>query len=284
MLKTNYIGPYNFNHGLCKAGFFSTCSVRLHNIIKYFNVNKFLPITVDSSEHFRLYKSRYENENNIDIIFEYFKHYNDYEQIKFENTVVDYDESYQFSEYSSLDYERINPFIKKYFSPSHDIKQLVVSIETKYNINDYTNICVLFYRGNDKATETNVSPYEEVIVKAKKILDKVPTIQFLIQSDETEFIERMTSTFPKNSFYFKDEIRHINKDLTTVDLIDTDDNMKNREFSKRFLAITIIMSKCKYVVCGSSGNCSIWITFFRGNANNVIHYLRNGVWVGDTDL
>jgi hypothetical protein len=35
------------------------------------------------------------------------------------------------------------------------------------------------------------------------------------------------------------------------------------------------MSKCKYVVCGSSGNCSIWITFYRGNADNVYQYLEN---------
>ena len=46
----------------------------------------------------------------------------------------------------------------------------------------------------------------------------------------------------------------------------------------------IIMSKCNYVICGSTGNCSIWITFFRENANNVIHYLKTGEWVGDTDI
>ena len=58
MIKTNLIGPNNFNHGNCKAGFFSCCSVRLHNIIEYFNKHRYLPIIVDSSEHYSLYKKK----------------------------------------------------------------------------------------------------------------------------------------------------------------------------------------------------------------------------------
>lgn len=81
----------------------------------------------------------------------------------------------------------------------------------------------------------------------------------------------MTKTFPSNSFYFKDEIRSMNRQCSTVDKIFKD---KNYEFSKYYLAITIIMSKCKYVVCGSSGNCSIWIAFYRGNANNMYQFLK----------
>lgn len=279
MIKTNLIGPYNFNHGNCKAGFYSCCSVRLHNIIEYFNKHKCLPTIVDSSEHYTLYKK--ENEQNKDILFEYFEDYNNEIEISYQQN-VDYVETYQYSKYKNLDYNNIIPFVKKYFTPSQQIKKIISDIEKKYNINDYLNICVLFYRGNDKATETNTSKYDDIVVKAKRILSKHPTIQFLIQSDETEFIERMTTEFPMNSFYFKNEIRHINKQMTSVDLINENDT--NREFSKYYLAIMIIMSKCKYIICGSTGNCSIWITFFRENANNVVHYLRNGEWFGDIDI
>jgi len=281
MLKTHLIGPYNFNHGECKAGFYSCSSVRLHNIIEYFNKHKCLPTIVDSSEHYKLYKSKNENENNIDIIFEYFEHYDNREKINYEKN-VDYDEDYQLIEYKKLDYEGIIPFVKKYFTPCQQIRQIVTNIETKYMINDYSNICVLFYRGNDKATEVNISNYDDVISHAKRILSKHPSVQFLIQSDETDFIERMSTEFPMNSFYFKDEIRHINKQMSSVDLINANDT--NREFSKYYLAVMIIMSKCKYVICGSTGNCSIWITFFRENAKNVIHYLKSGEWVGDIDI
>ena len=279
MIKTNLIGPYNFNHGNCKAGFYSCCSVRLHNIIEYFNKRKCLPTIVDSSEHYTLYKK--ENEQNKDILFEYFEDYNNEIEINYQQN-VDYVETYQYSKYKNLDYNNIIPFVKKYFTPSQQIKKIISDIEKKYNINDYLNICVLFYRGNDKATETNTSKYDDIVVKAKRILSKHPTIQFLIQSDETEFIELMTTEFPMNSFYFKNEIRHINKQMTSVDLINENDT--NREFSKYYLAIMIIMSKCKYIICGSTGNCSIWITFFRENANNVVHYLRNGEWFGDIDI
>lgn len=279
MIKTNLIGPYNFNHGNCKAGFYSCCSVRLHNIIEYFNKHKCLPTIVDSSEHYTLYKK--ENEQNKDILFEYFEDYNNEIEINYQQN-VDYVETYQYSKYKNLDYNNIIPFVKKYFTPSQQIKKIISDIEKKYNINDYLNICVLFYRGNDKATETNTSKYHDIVVKAKRILSKHPTIQFLIQSDETEFIELMTTEFPMNSFYFKNEIRHINKQMTSVDLINENDT--NREFSKYYLAIMIIMSKCKYVICGSTGNCSIWITFFRENANNVVHYLRNDEWFGDIDI
>jgi Flp pilus assembly CpaF family ATPase len=281
MLKTHLIGPYNFNHGNCKAGFYSCCSVRLHNIIEFFNKHKYLPTVVDSSEHYKLYKNQNENENNIDIIFEYFEHYDNRPKINYEKN-VDYNEDYQLIAYKKLDYENIIPFVKKYFTPCQQIREIVTNVEQKYNINDYSNICVLFYRGNDKATEVNISNYDDVITYASRILSKHPSIQFLIQSDETDFIERMTVEFPLNSFYFKDEIRHINKQMSSVDLINENDT--NREFSKYYLAIMIIMSKCNYVVCGSTGNCSIWITFFRENAKNVIHYLKSGEWVGDIDI
>lgn len=33
------------------------------------------------------------------------------------------------------------------------------------------------------------------------------------------------------------------------------------------------MSRCKYVICGS-GNCDMWIMFYRGNSENVIQNLK----------
>jgi hypothetical protein len=56
----------------------------------------------------------------------------------------------------------------------------------------------------------------------------------------------------------------------------------NAVFSKYYLAITIIMSKCKYVICGS-GNCSIWIMLYRGNNKNVCQYL-DGTWYDTLEL
>ena len=115
------------------------------------------------------------------------------------------------------------------------------------NLN-YDNICVLFYRSNDKVTESSIASYEDMINKANIILKDNPDIIFLIQSDETEFIELMLSTF-KNAIYFKDEIMHINKD-NSKSIVHVCTKEENNKFIKNFLAITIIMSRCKYLIFG----------------------------------
>ena len=247
-------------------GFFSCCSGKLYFITCYFNDAKKLPDEVDSSKQFTWYKN-----TERDITYDYFEHYNNVNEKIIYNNDVKYEDTYQYINYKLLNYKEILPFIKKYFSPSRQILNIVKSIEEKYKIQSYDNICVLFYRGNDKATETELCSYKLVLKKANEVLSKNPNIKFLIQSDETEFITLMRKTFPTNSFYFKDEIRSINRQCSTVDILLKD---KNYEFSKYYLAITIIMSKCKYVVCGSSGNCSIWIAFYRGNANNMYQFLK----------
>ena len=256
------------------AGFFSCCSVKLNQITDYINSNKKLPDIVDSSHQFAWYKNDY---NNGDITFDYFENYNNITDVVIVYP-INYIHTYQFTNYSNLDYKNISPLIKKYFSPSVKINEMISTLEEKYTLM-YENICVLFYRGNDKNTETTKCSYNEYLHYANKILQQNPKIVFLIQSDETEFIEYMTNRFPNNSFYFKDEIRHMKKCNNTVDKV-----MKSTayDFSKKYLAITIIMSKCKYVIC-SSGNCDIWIMFYRGNNTNVIQYL-NGSWYNSVNI
>ena len=262
-----YYKTVKINHNY---GFFSCCSLKLEAISRYINEEKDIPKIVDSSNQFEWYKTENDKKTNRDITYDYFEHYdNIHLDIK---DKIDYGNGYQFKDYSTIDYGNICPLIKKYFSPSIKIREIVNTIENKYNI-EYKNTCVLFYRGNDKATETTLSNYTDYFNYADSILKNNPNILFLIQSDETEFIEYMTNKFPNNSFYFKDEIRHMNKCNDTVDKKMSYDNYN---FSKKYLAITIIMSKCKYIICGS-GNCSIWIMFYRGHSNNTIQYL-NGKW------
>jgi len=241
------------------AGFFSCCSVRLDRIVNFININNVIP-QVDSSKSFNWYK----NENK-DITFDYFE---DYNKINMNiESPINYKDDYQYNNFSELDYNHIIPVVKKYFSPSQNIISIIKKMENDYNI-DY-NICVLFYRGNDKATEMILPTYEDYLNYANLILKDNPNIRFLIQSDETEFIDFMMNHFP-NSFIFKNHIRHITKTNTTVDILYRE---KNSEFSKYYLAITIIMSKCKYVICGS-GNCSIWIMLYRGNNTNVFQIIK----------
>lgn len=248
-------------------GFFSCCSVMLDNIIHFYNNNKCLPVEIDAIDVFNWYKK---DKDDGDIRCEYFEDCNSI-KIDISYTVlknVSYRHDYQFVNYKSLDYKKITPFINKYFNPNENIKNIVTNIEKKYNILEYDNICVLFYRGNDKCTEIKLCSYEEYIEKAKQIQEKNKNIIFLIQSDETDFIEKMITIFP-NSFYFKDEIRHIKSHRGRGGQVDIIYKEQNNIYSKYYLSITIIMSKCKYIVC-NSGNCSIWIALYRGNSDNII--------------
>lgn len=249
------------------AGFFSCCSVKLNMIVDYWNMTARHPV-VDSSAQFEWYKSPGEG----DVTYKYFENPANVEVSTRPFAMISYHHGYQFLDYSKINYGRIMPLIQKYFTPSAAIYTMIREIEEKYEL-DYDNLCVLFYRGNDKVTETHLCSYREYLGPARRVLDKNPKTKFLIQSDETEFILFMAREFP-GSIVFYDEIRHMEKCVSTVDIKMKDDIEK---FSMYYLAITVIMSKCRYVVCGS-GNCSIWIMFYRGNCNGVYQNLT-GSWL-----
>uniref|UniRef100_A0A6C0HI58 Uncharacterized protein n=1 Tax=viral metagenome TaxID=1070528 RepID=A0A6C0HI58_9ZZZZ len=230
-----------------------------------------LPDGVDSSDLFKMYKP---NGELRDITYDYFEHYDICnEPIEYRGH-INYDWGWQFWYYSHLDFSKILPLVRKYFTPNKEILDIVEKMEEKYGLtNNYDNICVLFHRGNDKQRETTLCEYSDIIQKSTEIKERTPGVRFLIQSDETEFIECFSETYPEH-ILFKDEIRHMGKCDNTVDKVFPENNYK---FSKYFLAIVIIMSKCKHVVCGS-GNISMWIAFFRGNMEN-FHQFFNGGWV-----
>jgi hypothetical protein len=248
------------------GGFFSCCNIRFQEIVEFYKNHKILP-KVDSSAQFAWYKT----ESLADITYNYFQDESQI-HIDFHETDVTFHHEQQFSDYKTLPLQKFSPIIKKYFSPSNNILSKIDFLKEKYSL-DFDNICVLFFRGNDKQQETKLSSYDDYIPIAQKILIENPSIRFLIQSDETGFIEKMSSVF-KNNIIFKDEIRHITKCNNTVDRL-----IRNKIdiFSQFYLAITIIMAKCKYVVCGS-GNCSLFIVLYRGNCENLYQNLNNA-WI-----
>ena len=250
-----------------KHGFFSCCSMILDNIAQFYNKHGCLPDYVDSSDSFEWYKPvglegditrhYFEPEHTADVTI---------------NPPIDFHHRHQWKDYKELRYDQLMPLINCYFRPTVEIGGIVSDIESRYQITDHENICVLFYRGNDKCIETNLCDYEEFVGKAREIKSKHPDVRFLIQSDETGFIHRMTAEFP-NSFYLRDDIRHMKKCIRSVDRVAPQFNF---EFSKKYLAITILMGKCKHIVC-NTGNCSLWIMLYRGNADNVYQNF-DGVW------
>ena len=233
--------------------FFYYCTIRLNKLIKYINFKKKIP-DYDNSTQFELY--------NIDnITYEYFNHYNDFDNIIYELDInINYNWNYDFNKY---EYNKIIPIINKYFSPSLKINIIIKDIEKKYNLK-YNNICVLYY---NTIKYNTICQYNYYINYSKLIIKENPNIIFLIQSNKIEFIKFMKNMYPNNSFYFNDENQYIY-------------NIKqyeNKLCFKYILALTIIISDCKYIICNSE-NYSRWIIFYRCNNKNVYNYINNN-WI-----
>ena len=257
------------------AGFFSCCAIRLEGIIEYFNTHGCRPPRrVDSQSQWKWYLPS-PSSSDQDITFDYFQHYDDQPNVEFPTHRVFYDHDDQFQDYQTLSYQDLAPFIQKYFSLSSTIHSIASSLTTKYGI-EYGNTCVLFYRGNDKIKETKLCEYSELFDQTECLLQKYPRCRILIQSDETEFIQQAFHRFPGKSFMFEHEVRHMPRNGSTT--VDATHPSFNHPFSKNFLAIIHVMSQCRWIVC-TSGNCSVFMMYYRGHARNVRQNL-NGEWLG----
>jgi hypothetical protein len=249
------------------SGFFSCCSVRLYDIINFFNTRKRLPLSIDSSFQFASYKiNPYDsNEDLNSLLFE------DIQSNKIEYVKdINYHHNHQFTTYNQLDFENITPFIYKYFSLSNTTKEYSKKLEDKYEI-EYDNTVSVFYRGNDKSTETGIASYDEFFNKCQQVYNKNKQIRFLIQTDEAEFRDEFQQNF-KHSFFFEEmPCINSNKNIALQHIISPDQRPK---FAQRILSVTSIVSQCKHLVT-HSGNCGIWAVLLRGNATNVHQYLMH---------
>lgn len=251
------------------AGFFSCATIRLLTIMQFYNEHGILPDILDDQEQFAFYKK----ELSENIIPEFYLdnlearippgiHYATYEPGEI-----------SFGDYSKLLYEEINPFIVRYFLPSERVSGILKYYEQEYNI-DYDNTCAIFYRGNDKKREGDLVPYQSFIDKANEVLALNPNIKFLVQPDETEFLEFFTTAFPGRCFWFKETPHMRKKDSAIFYELPPS---KKTEHGCNFLAAVLAMSKCKYVIT-HSGNGSMWLCLYRNNFTNVYQFITKHIY------
>ena len=246
------------------AGFFSCCSVKLDSIVNFVNHNNKLPF-VDSSYQFRKYKKKL----NEDITYDFFKHYDDIENIKI-NKNIKYNHKHQFNKYSNLDYYSISPLIEKYFSTSNKINEIVDYFIEKYDL-VYDNTLVVYYRGTDKSKETEIASFDEFYKQIINIISFNDNLKILVQTDTAQFIDYLNDKELKNITISENKTSYNNKGIHNEN-----NGESNYNQMLNFLSTVIIMSKCKYIICGSC-NCSMWIMLYRKSSKNVIQYL-NKVW------
>jgi len=243
------------------GGFFSNCSLILNYIVDSFNANKkLLPINTDNC--YSLYNPGYTK-----IMKHFFKEQENeisYNEILFHHPEISFHHTHQFKSYQQLDYINLNPLIHKYFTPSNDIIALKNNLINEYCIqsNEY---CAVYYRGTDKITEIELPSFETFYLKIMEIKKQHPTIKFIVQSDTKSFILYIKQKIPDIIImeYVQDSLNGLHND-----------NKPENNFNiiKRFLAIILILSECKYIICGF-GNCSLWMALFRGKFDG-IHQLK----------
>lgn len=251
-----------------EAGFFSCSTVALLDIINYFNTHKRLPDVVDRSAQYMHYKSYPEQ----DLIPYYFDE-NDIEIQFYKEIPIPYDcMSIQFEDYRKLPFSYLRPFVEKYFNESFEVFAITCELRSKYKINtDYANdTCAVFFRGNDKQRETTIAPYEAFINKAKEIKAANPDIRFLVQPDETEFLEAFLEEFP-DSIYFEETPHMRKKDSCIFYELP---QAERAEYGAKFFAAVLALSQCKHLIT-HSGNSSLWSVLYRNNAENVYQFYND---------
>lgn len=257
-----------FNHNY---GFFSFCSRLLEEIIQFINTNQRPPTQeeMDLRDNLGWYKPP--EQANQSIFNNFFKCPQGTLAYKH---LIEFSNDDQYKLFSSLPLGDLIPIVRTFFEPTEEIQQMQAQMELEFNLHDYSNICCLFYRGNDKITETILSSYDDYIRIGTMIQNQNPNVRFLVQSDETEFITTMTQTFP-NTIVLHGHIRHVPRN-GGVQVDKLCHPSMNYESIKRYIAITCIMSKCDQIVT-QSGNCGLWIIMMRGHARR-IHQFVNKRW------
>lgn len=253
------------------AGFFSCMTIRLMDIISYFNLNQELPDEVDSTSQFLHFKS-YAGENLVPY---YINEQSGEITYSGEITLDVYDcMSIQFREYSKIPFEEWKPFIDKYFTPSNEVLEKAEFLRKHYGINT-ENSCAVFYRGNDKEVETPTASYDMFIDKAKEIQNQNEGIQFVVLPDEKQFMNAFAYEL-RNSKEFKKEVGSINRNTKTAVFYETKRD-KRKEREAWYNAAVYLLSQCKHVIT-HSGNGGLWLALYRGNSININQYF-DGKWI-----
>ena len=250
-------------HGLT-TGFFSNCSVRLHQIVRYFNKHKRLPDAVCSRGQFHFYK----DDPDTDVAKILFVE----DEMKIPRRHrIDFIHVKQFSNYKLLTFDDINPLVKKYFTISDRVARREAELTAQYQI-DFANTIAVIYRGNDKITETALPPYEAFFARAQQLAHENPSARFLVQTDELEFLQQFRTRFPSTINF--ETLPPIPKDSGKAIVPAEHERLA---FAVEFLAAVHGLSRCRLLLLGS-GNVDLWAVLFRGHADGVHQYL-NGRFV-----
>lgn len=255
-------------HCSWNCGFFSNCTVTLWGLVDLYNLNK-MPERIDFSSAFSDYRTQEQIDNKTNLHPLYFRTDLD-SKIRTKTTPVMRHDHHGI--YRNYDFDSYNPFIQRYFNLSESILDIQNYLVQKYSIKFEKTIAVC-YRGTDKHIEVKLADPRKYLSAAEYVLGQIPDARILIQTDQKQVRELFTGYFGDKCFYF-DEMP-VNEDEVAVHKTLSRFQLNGFEFGKMVLATTHLLSNCRAII-NHTGNVASWICLFRGNAEGVLQFDREG--------
>jgi len=248
-------------------GFFSILSGCFWGLIDLCNLN-IIPDKIDLSDEFIAYRNPEQIQNKTDLYPNYFTSRTD-QKIEINRQLSKHD---HHGIYKKYDFASYNLIVQKYFNLSQSILDIQDALIAKYQI-DLSKTIAVCYRGTDKYTEVLLAAPNAYLNLAEKLLQQHPERKILIQTDQKQVRDLFVNYFNERCFFFEEmpvtgggRVLHANPNLLEVDKF---------EFGKTLLAVTHLVSRCDLIV-NHTGNVAAWICLFRGNADGVFQFDREG--------
>jgi hypothetical protein len=245
------------------AGFFSNCSVLLHELSLVHPLCEY----VDTRNSFTEYKDFDKDIDNFDV---YFKRHdlsliNDTENKKIDISFFQSSLKHH-SNYLDIDFEAAKFLVDFYFSPSERVLSIINKFIEKYSFDFENTICVCF-RGTDKWTEVAPASAQEYLDAVNVIIKNHPDMRVWIQTDQYQFRKFMELNLPGRAFFI-DEMPVTDTQTVIHSLIKEGERIN---FAIKLLAVTVLMSKCSRLIT-HTGNVAYWSVLYRGSFNGVVQF------------
>jgi hypothetical protein len=272
---------------ITSGGFFAQCRGVLISLIEHINNHKCFPKIMPNQNIFDKYNPFVDVYNPMTLFFK------------------PSDKPYKLNQQSeflipghpSQNFNDIQQIINHYFSPNDEIIKNKKFIIDKYKLkNSLSNFCAVYYRGTDKHKEAGYIDFSVFEKKVTEIANSNSNIKFILQTDDQLFHNHMVHFFKKKSYkYITFEENKLIADNTkgfhlTQAAGETQSKhsnnpwgigfktkLKNFEHIKLLLAIFLILSECKYLICSESCG-SWWMEIVRNNCKNFYLY-QNMSWL-----
>lgn len=244
------------------SGFFSYCSVYMHQIIKYIQSGHQL-------ENLELGKFEFYETNKKQKVYESFFNKPSGMIHIINKNELNFEMYSNKSFYKNTDYLGDHSIIDQWFTPKKEIQLIKNNFIIDLSINLDRSLAI-YYRGSDTQADRSHTRYDCFMKKAEKIISKNNIDKVLVQTDDKMFLDYAMS------YGIKKKIVKIKELPSVYSHRGYHFQVKENKIdhAKKMLASVLLMSECKLVLCNAS-NVSRWILAYRKFKDGYYQFLGN---------